>query len=446
MSNAIHIIGLEAENFKRLKAVSLNLNGNHLILGGDNEQGKSSVLDAIWVALGGADVMKDLKISRPIRKGAEKAMVKLDLGNLIVTRKWTSDDKSYLEVSTKEGAVFKSPQGMLDALMGRLFDPFEFSRMKESDQREILLKLVNIDLDLAKWAVDRKSVFEQRTDINREVTRLENTLKGKPDVDAPSEEVSSAAIFEEMQAAQLQKDDNEKQRQELRQFAASYREELGELQLLKDRHDEIETEIARLQEEKAGVISKAEEQSKLIDRMEKQGTEKKLAVEALVDPDMTTFQSRLAEVEETNAKVRAKKDRAQIIHDLNNEKTKSQALTQQLADLDEQKATATKAAAFPIDGLGFDDSGVTFNGIPFGQCSSEERIRVGMAIAMAASPTLKVIRIADGSLLDVKNLQLIQEMAAGQGYQLLIEKVGDPGEMGVIIEDGEVKAAEQVAA
>lgn len=379
------IIGLEAENFKRLRAVSLKLEGQHLILGGSNEAGKSSVLDAIWVALGGADVMKDLKITKPIRKGAEKAHVRIDLGDLIVTRKWTGDDKSYLEVSTKEGAVFKSPQGMLDALMGQLFDPFEFSRMKEAEQREILLKLVNIDLDLNQWATERKGTFDQRTEINREVTRLENTLKSMPEVEAADDEVSSAAIFEEMQQAQAVKDANEKKRQELRDYAAVYRDDLNDLQRLKNRHDEIEAEIERLQQEKANVVAEAEKQAKNIEVKEKKGTEMKAAVEALVDPDMTSFQTRLSEVETVNANVRAKKERNKVLHTLGNEKTKSEALTQKLADLDEKKATAIKAAKFPIDGLGFDDSGVTFNGIPFGQCSSEERIRVGMAIAMAAS-------------------------------------------------------------
>ena len=50
----VKIIELEAENIKRVKAVQIvpALNGL-TIIGGDNNQGKTSVLDAIAWALGG---------------------------------------------------------------------------------------------------------------------------------------------------------------------------------------------------------------------------------------------------------------------------------------------------------------------------------------------------------------------------------------------------------
>ena len=47
------IVSLEAENYKRLKAVEITPDGNMVVIGGRNAQGKSSVLDAIWAALGG---------------------------------------------------------------------------------------------------------------------------------------------------------------------------------------------------------------------------------------------------------------------------------------------------------------------------------------------------------------------------------------------------------
>lgn len=435
------IIGLQAENFKRLTAVNLNINGGHLILGGPNEAGKSSVLDAIWVALGGSNVMKDLKISAPIRKGAEKASIKLDLGDLAITRNWTSDDKMYLSVTTKDGAKYPSPQGMLDALMGKLFDPFEFSRMKEVEQREILLKLVDLgDLDLTKWATDRKGYFDQRTEVNREVTRLAKTLESSPVIEAPAEEVSSAAIFEELQTAQAIKEANDKKRTELEELRFSANSVKAHVDNSHEAIMRLQKEIERLQGEISDEQVRKINHQQRLNAVVEQGQKLKAEVDELQDPDLSVFQQRLAEVEQTNAKVRQARERAKLQHDLGNEQTKSNLLTDQLAEMDKSKSDAIKAAKFPIDGLDFDDSGVTFNGIPFGQCSSEERIRVGMVIAMAMSPKLKVIRIADGSLLDAKNFTLIQSMAAEQGYQLLVEVVGDRN-AAVIIEDGCVKEA-----
>ncbi|OHD17954.1 MAG: hypothetical protein A2Y38_15170 [Spirochaetes bacterium GWB1_59_5] len=434
--NGMRIIGLEAENFKRLVAVSLKLDGGHLILGGENESGKTSVLDAIWVALGGPDVMRDLKISRPIREGAETARITLDLGDLVVTRNWTANDKQYLKVATKDGAAYSSPQAMLDRLIGKVFDPLEFSRLKDGEQREMLLSLVDIELSLDAWADERKEVYDERTEINREYTRLNNRLESAPLVEAPDEEISSADVFTEMEAAQALKEAYDDVRRKA--SAAEIALERAERDVTAEEENVrvFEAEFQKAKGRLAAAIKDCE------GRRAEQG---QLAQEAasLKDPDMTAFQTRLQEVEAVNAKVRANREKEAMIEEWKALGEQSRTLTRRLAALETQKANAIQSAKFPIDGLGFDDSGVTFNNIPFGQCSSEERIRVGMAIAMAMNPTLKVIRIAEGSLLDEKNFGLIQGIASEQGYQLLIEKVGDPGAMGIVIEDGAVKPAEE---
>lgn len=81
------IIELQAENVKRLRAVDITPDGTLQVIGGRNAQGKSSVLDAVWLALGGGKAAKETPL--PIRDGQEKASVRLDLGDLIVTRSWT---------------------------------------------------------------------------------------------------------------------------------------------------------------------------------------------------------------------------------------------------------------------------------------------------------------------------------------------------------------------
>ena len=91
-----------------------------------------------------------------------------------------------------------------------------------------------------------------------------------------------------------------------------------------------------------------------------------------------------------------------------------------------------------MDGLGFDEDGVTYNGIPFAQASSAEQIRVSLAMAMALNPELKVLRIKDGSLLDGDAMEAIREQIVERDFQLWIERVGDADAGAVIIEDGEV--------
>src|SRR5450759_2931486 len=159
----LKIIRLTAENTKRLKAVDITPAVHVQIIGGRNAAGKSSVLDAIWLALGGGAAARET--TRPIRDGEDHASVRLDLGDLVVTRTWTGD-KTALTVASQDGAKYSSPQGVLDALVGRLsFDPLEFTKLGGREQVAALLDLVNLDVDLDQLAGDRKAAYETRTEI-----------------------------------------------------------------------------------------------------------------------------------------------------------------------------------------------------------------------------------------------------------------------------------------
>src|SRR5262245_45260325 len=110
------IIQLTAENVKRLKLVNITPKGEYVEITGKNGSGKTSVLDSIWWALGGkADIQ-----AQPIRRGADKASIRLDLGSMVVERKFLSSGATTITVKNAEGAIYPSPQAMLDELIGRL--------------------------------------------------------------------------------------------------------------------------------------------------------------------------------------------------------------------------------------------------------------------------------------------------------------------------------------
>lgn len=434
----VKIIKLQAENIKKLKAVEITPDGNTVIISGRNEQGKTSILDSIWLALAGGEASKGMP--KPIRTGEKKASVTLDLGDLIVTRTWTDNDKSYLKVDNKDGATFKSPQKMLDALVGRLsFDPLAFAQQDEKAQLKTLQELTGIDP--APLEAQRKEVFDQRTIVNREVKQLEGQLAGmsEPAPDTPEEEVSASEVLAELRKAQEQKNDNDEKRRELQrmyQEAATYKLTI----------DGLEEKIDALQKQIVVLQGKKDETKAARDGLVARGKVFKLEVDALAEPNLDMFQEKLDKVEETNKAVRNAKEYKRVQVDLMGKKKESDTLTDKITKIDEQKAAMLKEAAFPIDGLGFDESGVIFKDIPFKQCSSEERLRVSVAMAMALNPKLRVIRITDGSLLDSQNMKLIEQMAKDQDFQVWIEVVDESGKMGVYIEDGEIKSAEEKTA
>lgn len=394
------IIELTAENFKRLKAVDITPDEHMQVIGGRNAQGKTSVLDAIWSALGGRSAARG--ISKPIRDGEAQASVRLDLGDLIVERTWKAD-KTTLVVTAADGAKYASPQAILDSLVGRLsFDPLEFTRLSAREQVAALLDLVDIDIDLAAMAAQRQSLYDQRTQIGRDGKALGDPLE--VDQDLPADEQSPSALITRIRELE---DSNRDITNAANTFA-----------LLTDRIAELERELESARSKLAGV--------------------KEVAARPLADVD--SLETQLTEIEQTNAAIRENNRRRDTLAQIAAKRAEYDAITAQINGLDEARTKALAAATFPVAGLAFDDDGVTFGGVPFSQASSAEQIRVSLAMAMALNPKLKVIRILDGSLLDDESMSLIARMAKDADYQVLIERVGNADDGAVVIEDGQVSA------
>ena len=124
---------------------------------------------------------------------------------------------------------------------------------------------------------------------------------------------------------------------------------------------------------------------------------------------------------------------------LNAKRNAADQFTRQIESREEQKRTALAKAKMPVEGLTFDDDMVTFNGIPIEQLGEAERIRVSTAIAMAANPKLRIIRILHGEALDEDSLQILASMAEEHDYQIWMARVDSSGKVGIIMEDGMVK-------
>ena len=399
------IVSLTAENVKRLKAVEITPDGNVVTITGRNAQGKTSVLDAIWLALGGGPAQKGT--SKPIRDGEDHASVTLDLGDVVVTRTWKGD-KTALTVTAADGAKYSSPQGVLDALVGRLsFDPLEFTRLSARDQKAALLDLVDLGVDLDALDADRKRFFDERTEVGRQGKAIGDVVV---DESLPTEEAMASEIIGRIRASE---DHN--------RLVAKAKTDRERAEFDAERTTQ---QIAALQSDLA-----------LIEEARLAANE---WLKSNAKHDTTALEADLANVEQANAAIRANNEARAKTERKAALRAEYDALTAKVAAVDAAKAEALAGASFPIDGLAFDESGVTYQGMPFSQASSAEQIRVSLAMAMSLNPKLRVIRILDGSLLDADNLALITEAAVAADYQVWIERVSDPSETAVVIEDGEV--------
>ncbi len=429
MSPKSKIIRLQAENVKRLKAVEITPDGAVVVVSGKNGQGKSSVLDAIWMALGGKKAFP----RKPVRDGAEEACIRLELEGLIVERKIKPDGRTTLAVSSPDGAKYSSPQAMLDRLVGALsFDPLAFARMEPKNQRELLRELVGLDTS----AVDREraEVYTQRTDVNRQAKRAKGLLDSLPvHEDAPAEPVSVAALTDELRAA------NEAARK-ADEAELEHSEMLDVLEHSERRAEQLRQDVRGLEEQLAaarGALKEHEATVMPARRARVEGTKTRAEELRALVPDRSAIEERLAQADSVNAKVRDNARHAEAKAELDELAAEAKALTEKLAELDLAKRHALEAAAFPLDGLGIDDEGVLLDELPFEQASSAQQLRASVAIGLALNPELRVLLVRDGSLLDDESMKLLADLAAEADAQVWLERVG-ASDLGVVIEDGEV--------
>lgn len=424
------IIRLQAENIKKIKAIDITPQGNTVVLSGKNAQGKTSVLDSIWYALGGGKSIPD----KPIRQGETKAQVKLDLGDYEVKRTFT-EKGTYLEVTNKEGATFKSPQDLLDRLLGAYtFDPLEFARQEEKKQKETLLNMVELEVDLDALDTERRQVYEERTLVNKKAQQLEGQLKGMPEPGdgLPDEEVSSKAIIEEIKEATKQLNDLNYQQAELREMEKDLTRKKELIPKLKMQLEATLKEVERLREQ-------IKTEGKSIEQAVREIKSETVRLDGIHVPDLNELNRKLGEVEGINSKVREAQKRKALEGEYTKTRKEAELLTTRITKIDKIKSNALGTVKFPIDGLGFDEFGVTYQGIPFSQASDSEKLKISLTIAMALNPKLRVIRITDGSLLDADNMKLIDELAKEKDYQIWIERIIDDKGIGIIIEDGRIK-------
>jgi hypothetical protein len=441
----MQIINLQAENFRILKAIEISPEGNVVTIGGKNGQGKSSVLDAIWVALAG----RSKAPPTPIRNGEQKCTIRLDLGDIVVTRTLNApkeEGKPYtdsVKVESADGSQrFNKPQIMLDELLGQIgFDPFAFVQKKPEDQAEMLLQLVPLPIDLEELARGDTADFANRRDINREAAALDAQIAAIPVADdLPAAPIDRDAILSQLSSAADTNTAIERER-----IARGQREE----RIKTIRWDsetaaasavELRARAAKLIEEAEGREADAQGGIAEADRLQGEFD----ALPALDEPvDTGKLREELAAAESTNSKIAEQARRAGLIEQRAAKVAAAQALTDMMDAREEDRRKALAAAKMPIEGLGFaiNDKGkpvVLFNGLPFGDASSAEQIRASTAIAMSANPDLRVLRIKDGSLLDDDAREILAQMAAAEDFQLWVEVVGTGG-VGIVIEDGSVK-------
>jgi hypothetical protein len=415
----MRIIELRANNFARLVAVEIRPDGTLVPIVGKNGQGKTSILNAIWVALKGRAVAP----AEPIHAGAEQAVIRLDIGDAVVTRTFergklgelTTDLKVVAADGTK---VRAKPQEWIDrTLAATCFNPLEFVRQPAKVQFDTLRKFVpGIDFD--DIARKRQKAYDDRTASNHRLGDAK--VQAETIVLPPGPEPVAVDTADLVMKLGDATEANSARAAAIAQMAS-----------LRNTANTKLDEAERLRARAATMEKEADEAINAADAIEK-------GLPAVVDTAAISTQLASAQtVQQTRAKF---EERRRALANVDTHKAESDRLTQAIADLDKQKADAIAAAKLPVPGLTFgDDNVVLLNGVPLSQAGTAEKIRVGVAVGMSLNPTLRVILIDEASELDAESLAMVEAMAKEQGFQVWCAKIDDTGTApGFQIVDGRV--------
>lgn len=406
------IIALQAENIKKLVAIEIKPDGNMVQITGKNGQGKTSVLDSIWWALAGtANIQSD-----PIRHGQAQARIRLDLGEIVVTRTFRQGKPSSITVENAEGSKFPTPQAMLDGLLGQLsFDPLAFARMSAKEQFNALRRFVpGVDFEAIDAA--NKADYSRRTELNRrakEAKTLAESIVVAPGL--PSNPINETSLVDDLQRAASHNADIEKRKNNRARFQM-------DIDAKRQEANNLQTIINMLLSEANALEEKIKAAGELPEPVDEK------AVRQLVD-----------EAKNINWQIGLREERAAHLEGAESLESEAKALTEKMQKRDQDKLAAIAAANLPVQGITFGDGIVLMNGVPFEQGSDAEQLRASIAIAMASNSKLRVVRVRDGSLLDEESMKILEEMASEKDIQVWIERVDSSGKIGFVLEDGHLK-------
>ena len=409
----VKINKLEIENVKRVKAVTIEPTSNGLtILGGNNNQGKTSVLDAIAWALGG----NKYKPSKPARDGSmNPPTLRLELSDgLIVERKGKNSD---LKVTDPSGQ--KAGQQLLDSFVEELaLNLPKFIESSSKDKANTLLQIIGVGEKL--WELDRKEeqLYNERRTIGQIADQKKKYAAEQPQYpEAPNELVSIADLIHEQQEILARNGENARKRQNRENIVNS-------LHLSEARLKQLKEQLAQEEATHESLMSDYIAANK--------------SIEDLVDESTDEIESSIANIEEINRKVRANLDKEKAEEDAKQYGSQYDQLTKEIQDVRDERTSLLDSADLPLPGLSVEDGELVFEGQKWDNMSGSQQLRVATAIVRKLKPECGFVLLDKLEQMDIPTLTEFGKWLESEGLQAIATRVSSGEECQIIIEDGYV--------
>lgn len=406
----IKINKLEIENVKRIKAVKVEPTASGLtVIGGKNNQGKTSVLDSIAWALGG----ERFKPSQATREGSvipPNLHIVMNNG-LVVERKGKN---SALKVTDPNGN--KGGQQLLNEFVEQLaLDLPKFMESSGKEKAQTLLQIIGVGDQLVELEKEEKELYQERLYIGRTADQKEKFAKEQPYFpEAPKDLISPSDLIRQQQEILTRNGENQRKRENLHKLEQDYQkinDTLSEL-LAKQKKIEEDLRIARL------------------------------SATDLQDESTAELEESISNIEEINRKVRANLDKEKAEDDAKGYRSQYNELTEKINDLRSKKNSLLDSAELPLPELSVADGELIYKGQKWDNMSGSERLKVSTAIVRKLNPDCGFVLLDKLEQMDMETLKEFGLWLESEGLQAIATRVSTGDECSIIIEDGYVAGQE----
>lgn len=420
---SVTITALEAENVKRIKAVAFAPSPTGLTLvGGNNNQGKTSVLDALAWALGGERFRPDAAQ----RDGAvAPAHLKVTLSNGVVVER--KGKNASLTVTDPTGR--RSGQQLLNAFVEPLaLDLPRFMEASDKEKADILLRIIGVGSELQVKDLEIKGLYDKRTftgQLAAQKKHFAEELISYPE--APDAPVSASDLIRQQQDILARNGENQRKRRQAQELTRQREEAMAEMH--------------RLDERIAELTARREEVSKKHTELFVQAMDAAKSAEQLQDESTAELEASIRDIEETNRKVRANLEKARAEDEAARYASDYDKLTGQIEDKRAERMALLNGADLPLPGLSVEDGVLTYNGKRWRDMSGSDQLRVATAIVRRLNPDCGFVLLDKLEQMDLTTLTEFAAWLEAEGLQAIATRVSTGSECQIIIEDGMVKDA-----
>lgn len=408
---SIKINSLELENVKRVKAVKLEPTANGLtVVGGKNNQGKTSVLDAIAWALGGAKY----KPSQAQREGSlVEPQLHIELSNGMVVERLGKNGT--LKVTDPSGQ--KGNQSLLDGFISQFaLDLPKFMEADKNTKSKILLQIIGVGDKLSAFDKQESELYNRRTEIGRIADQKKKYADEMVQWDGVPEEIVSAAELIQQQQEILARN---------------------------GRNQELRNQVKNLEAQKTLLEQRIEEAQKTLNAMHEQFAElmEKLSIantnaKDLQDESTAELEESIANIDSTNAKVRDNLNKQRAQEEADEYKRQYGDLTTQIEEVRKARMELLNGVEMPLEDLSVQDGELIYKGQKWDNMSGSDQLKVATAIVRKTNPKCGFVLLDKLEQMDIDTMNEFGKWLQDNDLQAIATRVSTGDECSIFIEDG----------